>query len=438
MKKTLFIFLALASIGLYGQSKDIRAAFRLDYYMEEPTAEFVVCLPEDSTYLGATVRLTSASGQTYSTRVEQPGGMVGLEVPIADLGEGTHHFQYAIQTDKGTVEGSAELKKLPYKFNAVQVDRKTGGVIARGMPLIPYGFYCYSPVQPMIQEEEVVRGFNLISPYQSIPGSDRKMRKVYMDRAAELGMKVNYNLLSVATAGTGYNRNQNPEERRQMFIEEIKAFKDHPALLSWYLADEPDGRNTPVEVLRELYQLIKSIDPYHPVSIVFMHYGSERKYIDCYDISMGDLYPVPTKPVAGVAKFQKSMSDALQLEKGIWLVPQSFGGNEWWTREPTAGEIRASVYMGLLNGSRGFQFFIRHGQNGFPKSTTAWGEAAAVALEVAEMTPYVLSGQPAPKVAASDSMVEARAWTRGKNMMIAAVNKENTPKDLVPGRAVKT
>lgn len=431
MKKALFIFLALASIGLYGQSKDIRAAFRLDYYMEEPTAEFVVCLPEDSTYLGATVRLTSDSGQMYSTLVEQPGGMVGLEVPIADLAEGSHRFQYAVQTDKGMVEGLAELKKLPYKFNAVQVDRKTGGVIARGMPLIPYGFYCYSPVQPMIQEEEVVRGFNLISPYQSIPNSDRKMRKVYMDRAAELGMKVNYNLLSVATAGTGYNRNQDPEERRQMFIEEIKAFKDHPALLSWYLADEPDGRNTPVEVLRELYQLIKSIDPYHPVSIVFMHYGSERKYIDCYDISMGDLYPVPTKPVAGVAKFQKSMSDALQLEKGIWLVPQSFGGNEWWTREPTAGEIRASVYMGLLNGSRGFQFFIRHGQNGFPKSTTAWGEAAAVALEVAEMTPYVLSGQPAPKVAASDSMVEARAWTRGKNMMIAAVNKENTPKDLV-------
>lgn len=108
------------------------------------------------------------------------------------------------------VEGLAELKKLPYKFNAVQVDRKTGGVIARGMPLIPYGFYCYSPVQPMIQEEEVVRGFNLISPYQSIPNSDRKMRKVYMDRAAELGMKVNYNLLSVATAGTGYNRNWIP------------------------------------------------------------------------------------------------------------------------------------------------------------------------------------------------------------------------------------
>ena len=81
MKKALFIFLALASIGLYGQSKDIRAAFRLDYYMEEPTAEFVVCLPEDSTYLGATVRLTSDSGQMYSTLVEQPGGM-GWKFPL--------------------------------------------------------------------------------------------------------------------------------------------------------------------------------------------------------------------------------------------------------------------------------------------------------------------------------------------------------------------
>jgi hypothetical protein len=51
-------------------------------------------------------------------------------------------------------------------------------------------------------------------------------------------------------------------------------------------------------------------------------------------------------------------------------------------------------------------------------------------LELAEMTPYVLSGEDAPNVFASDTMVDARAWRRGENLMIAAVNKENKPKDI--------
>ena len=432
MKKTLFLSFILTALTLWGGPKDtIRTNFRLDFYMNEPQAEFLVRLPDSSAYAAATVTLFPPAAQAVSVSGE-PGQILSLNVPIGRLPEGLTEMRYTVVSPQGVAEeGKAVLRKLPYKWNAVQVDRKTGGVIVRGMPLIPYGFYCYSPVQPMIQEEEAVRGFNLVSPYQNIPRSDRKMRKVYMDRAAELGMKVNYNLLSVATGGTGYDRNQDSVRRVEMLKDEVRAFKDHPALLSWYLADEPDGRNTPVETLRELYRIVKEIDPYHPISIVFMHYGSERKYADCYDISMGDLYPVPTKPVAGVASFQKSMSESLALQKGIWLVPQSFGGNEWWTREPTAKEIRAAVYMGLLNGSRGFQYFIRHGQNGFPKSTAAWGEASAIALEIAEMTPYVLSGEQAPQVKSDDPTVEAKAWARGENRIIAAVNKENRPKDLV-------
>ena len=431
MKKFLIVLVACLSIAAYAQpqSSKVKGNFRFDYYMNEPKAELIVYLPDTTAFDDNTITVLAPDGKTIS-QPGKKGGYTSFEIPIASLPVGDYRYVYSVNAQGAVTEGVAELKKLPYKFNAVQVDRKTGGVVTRSMPLIPVGFYCYSPVQPMIQEEEVVRGFNLISPYQNIPRTDLKMRKVYMDRAAELGMKVNYNLLSVATSGTGFNRNQDPEERMEMFRREVEAFKDHPALLSWYLADEPDGHKTDPEILKILYRTIKEIDPYHPVSIVFMHYGSERKYADSYDISMGDLYPVPRSPVAGVSKFQKAMSDELLLEKGIWLVPQAFGGNEWWTREPTADEIRAAVYMGLINGSTGFQFFIRHGQNGFPKSTTAWGEAAATALELAELTPYVMSGQDAPLATVNDTMIDVRAWARGKNLMIVAVNKENKPKDF--------
>ncbi|MCL2727155.1 MAG: hypothetical protein FWD56_02075 [Bacteroidales bacterium] len=432
MKKLLLLILLAVFISANATPQNVRINFRLDYYMTELEAELLVSLPDLKPFETAQITLT---GQNFTNLVlfqaiPDKEEIVTIPVDITNLPHGVTSFEYAIQAPGLDTAGTVKLTKRPYKFNAVQVDRKTGGVVTRGMGLIPMGFFCYSPVQPMIQEEEVVRGFNMISPYQNIPRTDITMRKVYMDRAAELGMKVNYNLLSVATGGTGFDRSQNPAERDEMFRKEIETFKDHPALLSWYLGDEPDGRGTTPESLIRLYNMIKSIDPYHPVSMVFMYYGSETKFIDCYDIAMGDLYPVPRHPVANVSRFQKAMSDAVFLKKGVWLVPQAFGGNEWWTREPTRGEMRAATYMGLVHGTTGFQYFIRHGQNGFPKSTTAWAEAGAMALEFAEMTPYILSGEFAPKAFANDTMVDVRAWKRGENLMIAAVNKENKPKDV--------
>jgi len=41
----------------------------------------------------------------------------------------------------------------------------------------------------------------MISPYQKILPETLNERKAYMDRCAELGMKVHYNLLSVSGGG---------------------------------------------------------------------------------------------------------------------------------------------------------------------------------------------------------------------------------------------
>ncbi len=91
-----------------------------------------------------------------------------------------------------------EIKKLPHKLNAVKMDRIRGCVIADDMIYMPSGFYTYSPVQPFLLEDEVVRGFNMVSPYQKILPKTRKQRLDYLNQAHNLGMKVNYNLLSVA------------------------------------------------------------------------------------------------------------------------------------------------------------------------------------------------------------------------------------------------
>ena len=43
------------------------------------------------------------------------------------------------------------------------------------------------------------------------------------------------------------------EEKRERLIDEIKTFRDHPALLAWYIADEPTGNKiSPETVGRDL------------------------------------------------------------------------------------------------------------------------------------------------------------------------------------------
>jgi len=89
----------------------------------------------------------------------------------------------------------------------------------------------------------------------------------------------------------------------------------------------------------------------------------------------------------------RQLSEAFKGKKPVWIVPQAFGGGEWWEREPTLQEIRAMTYQSIIRGARGIQFFVRQGLNLFPKSTATWNECGRMALEIAELTPWLLSDE---------------------------------------------
>jgi len=115
------------------------------------------------------------------------------------------------------------VTKLPPKSNAVKIDRLTGGLIVDDLPFFPYGFYCYSPVQPTLSEEEVVNGFNMMSPYQKITAETREERQRYLDRCAELGMKVHYNLLSlIGGGGVRVGKIQESKKQQELQAEMVR------------------------------------------------------------------------------------------------------------------------------------------------------------------------------------------------------------------------
>ncbi len=146
-----------------------------------------------------------------------PGQLSIYEFPIDGFHEGSNELTVSYN-ENGKWVGSDKVivEILAAQYNAVKIDRISGGLIVEGMPFIPFGFYNYSPVQPTLAEEEVVKGFNMMSPYQKIEGKTLKERKAYMDRCAALGMKVNYNLLSLAGGGgVGHKDNDKLTHRQR-------------------------------------------------------------------------------------------------------------------------------------------------------------------------------------------------------------------------------
>ncbi|MBM3473531.1 MAG: hypothetical protein FJX75_09700, partial [Armatimonadetes bacterium] len=389
---------------------------RLSLYTSEAQAEIVADLAEDLDLNG----LSLAVGDQAAQPVTDRRMIVRLDLgPLPDgLTEVTCRL---LRGDQLLAQATTGIRKAPPKPNEVKIDNVSRSLIADGLPFVPFGFYTYYPLKEGVMDGEVGRGFTLFSPYHGGPHEGEKHQPIlaYLDRCAQIGMKVNYHLM------WPYHRDLTDEVMAQVRAE-IEAVRDHPALLSWYIADEP-GLEW-VGNLTKVHNLVKELDPYHPTTIVF-YQGAEhaRQFTNAMDIVMVDPYPIPSRPVTDVSGAADSINAAFDRCKMLWMVPQAFGGNEWWQREPTAHEQRVMTYLALIHGARAVQYFIRSPRVSFPKSPVMWAECGALALETAEMTPALTSDEPAPKVTSSAPTVHACALRNRGVITILAANTEKKP-----------
>lgn len=412
-------------------TESVKMNTRLSFYSTELTGEILLHLPPALAH-GTLQVLLTVNDRELTSHTNLTGEKI-LRIPFdLNLNPAVYSVTAVIKSSgEKYYTASCELIILDHKANEVKTDRLTGGLIVNNRDFFPFGFYCYSPVHPTLAEEEVVKGFNMMSPYQKILPETLEARKAYMDRCAELGMKVHYNLLSVSGGGGVSSQIEgiSDQEKKERLLNEIRIFMDHPALLAWYISDEPNGFLIPPSTLEDIYRTIKEADPWHPVSIVFMApFSSALQYADALDIVMADPYPVPTGPVNKAGDVARQLRNSFEGRKPVWIVPQAFGGAEWWQREPTIQEMRTMTYQAIINGARGILYFIRHGLNSFPKSTAAWNECGKMAMEIAEMTPWLLSDEKPVQVSSSTGDVLVKSALHEGRLMIIAVNKSGAPR----------
>jgi hypothetical protein len=248
-----------------------------------------------------------------------------------------------------------------------RVEIRAEGLYVNGEPFFPVGI-TWAAHWHLSLPEAGEKGFNMVNTHGH--KADPKSFRADVDDAYANGM---YSAVFLSNGISG-----NLEQVEDIVL----ACRDAPGLLVWALEDEPNIRNpgpedegkahvdlpyeTPPEDQLPAYELIKRLDPHHPVWIN-LAYGYERDHRDyrhVADIHSDDTYPVAKFPLTYVAQFSDSVvkgAGAGADGKLGWMYVQMAplrGGPA--DRPPTMTEVRCMTYMAVAHGISGISYFSFH------------------------------------------------------------------------------
>ncbi len=223
----------------------------------------------------------------------------------------------------------------------------------------------------------------------------------------------------------------------------VAELMDEPGLLTWYLMDEPAGHGVPAEVVAELAQTVRSVDPFHPTSLVMCRPRAFEVYAPACDILWNDPYPLPNRPLTMVEDWARQGLDAAQPGQPFWIVLQGHDLRFWRNAkalfaegkspdQPTPAQTRCMAYMALASGVNGIIWYwapnsVYHIQRDAPE---VWEGICDTVQELRGLMPYLVARRsPQDDLEVPDPL---RAWSReadGKRVL-ALVNTTDAACDV--------
>lgn len=209
----------------------------------------------------------------------------------------------------------------------------------------------------------------------------------------------------------------------------IKAAKDHPALLAWYLTDEPENRGVTPEGEHKRYLELKKTDPNHPIGLCHTSFEAMTKFKDACDFTMTDIYPITKNRDTNIMGVSIMMDEARRIHGQAWpqwTYIQTFGGPETdngvWA-VPLPHELRFMTYQALVHRATGVLYFSY-----WPQQPRTWQSLATLNREIQSLVPrLVASGSDAMlKTENPNIQVRTRTATGSKSGLFIMIN--TTPK----------
>ncbi|MEP4532114.1 MAG: DUF4434 domain-containing protein [Cyclobacteriaceae bacterium] len=186
-----------------------------------------------------------------------------------------------------------------------------------------------------------------------------------LDKAHENGLSVGFGVwMQQPEYGFDYTDEVAVQEQLEVIREQVREYKDHPALLFWFLGNELDGhydendqRQAMWEAVNDVSKMIHEVDGEHPTSIAIVN-SSVEKLLDMKRWAPDlDMFSSNAKyPQTGLvqAHLQEAEWDIawIMSEYGNRALPHGFPESpllEWGALvEPTSTE-KAEVFSGIMN-----------------------------------------------------------------------------------------
>jgi hypothetical protein len=333
--------------------------------------------------------------------------------------------------------------------------------VLNGNPFFPIGLYVAqcSTVDQSVQLDEIENSpFDTLMNYNinSCSGVDATPVQItdYLDQLDSRNLKLIYSLEEYIP----YDRDNRPDPCDEIDIisvrDKIDTFKDHPAVISWYLSDEvgsseddpPEAQEYCVAQLLAGYEEVTNRDGNHPVWSVhwdttFWNPFYQYNQVHATDIVGTNPFPIAHLPISHV---KQKADETNAAGKPLWLVPQIF---DWRDvpgdfrsatgRPPTRDEMRAMTYLAVNHGAKGLIYYsyfnildddVQYGTD----VASRWTEIKEIASEIHTLRPVLLSVDQTDinAIICNNGNIDFKLMRNGRTYYLLAVN---TKEDDISG-----
>ncbi|MFA9477951.1 hypothetical protein ACERK3_06525 [Phycisphaerales bacterium AB-hyl4] len=407
-----------------GMDQGVEALVELNYYVHEDVANVVFDLGHEPRPARVRVRAAVADAGVEVEEALAESGPTVLELPLADLPEGESRVALSVLVGNRAVwEGEDRLVKLPPPNGDVritQIDRYRRIMLVDGEPLFPMGVF---GVYPEYLQDIADAGFNMTLRWKGKTTANRwdldqpwdsdynrySAVRDYLDAIHDAGLFAVETPTKLAP-GQLYHRYRDmewpekyPVHNEQITPGVVRNARDHPAVIGYYSYDEPDNfwQDNPEhphhlmmqEGVEEWYQIVKALDPYHAVMVLFAVGLSKNAHWDAWEVPMRDFYIYRRQHMSRVYDVARSDVKVSWEKNEPFVYTPLFEKSSGRPIPLSPEEQRAQTYLSLAADVKGLFYWdwpAAYGPN--------WEMLKQMAGEVEALSPILLERSPAQDV----------------------------------------
>ena len=351
-----------------------------------------------------------------------------LAIPLTGLEPGRYDLAVTLegpsgkelQTDHHAIDC---LKEGPQFTCRIDENRR---LLVEGKPFFPLGMY-FSSIDPKDIEEYAKSKFNCLMPYS--PPTRQQM-----DLAHKHGLKVIYSVKDWYAGTEGCPPTiRTAADEEPMIRARVREFRDHPALLAWYLNDELSQQFLPQ--LEAHQRWVTEEDRNHPTWVVLYQFKEVSAYLKTFDVIGTDPYPIGRSPASMAAQWTAETFRQVEHARPMWQVPQLHNWANYAKtdaekkggRTPTYEEVRSMAWQCICEGATGLVFYSWYDVKRNPDVPfdVQWSGLKRLAEEIDRMAPILLSAEPVPTIRVQGEQPRWLHWLARKSagkMYLMVVN----------------